>query len=152
MFFTLILSLQEYLWVSISRIYLMHKLHRYEYKLHSCKLIGLQCANLFSIAYAAMGFYSVTLIASCVLSEREYTQHAKEQTDFCFFIYFSGSHFSPGEASVTYLVFILAELVPFISYLWLNEPHDCFRCLGKDPDRRYSIFQLTRRESLMREH
>ena len=68
MFFTLILNLQEYLWASISRIYLMRKYHRYEYQVHAFKLIGLQCANLFSMAYAAMGFYCITLIASCVLS------------------------------------------------------------------------------------
>ena len=62
------------------------------------------------------------------------------------------SHLTPEKSSVTYLAFIVAELVPFVSYFWLNEPHDCFRCLGKDPDRRFSIFQLTRWENLMREH
>ena len=75
MFFTLILSLQEYFCASSSRISLMYRLHRYEYKLHAYNLIGLQCANLFSIAYSVLGFYSVTLISSCVLSEQSYTNH-----------------------------------------------------------------------------
>ena len=34
-------------------------------------------------------------------------------------------------------------MLPLIAYFWLNDPHDCYTCLGKDPDRIYSRFQLT---------
>ena len=32
--------------------------------------------------------------------------------------------------------------VPILAFLLLDQPHDCYTCLGKDPDRIYSIFQL----------
>ena len=36
---------------------------------------------------------------------------------------------------------IIPEVIyslPILAYLILNEPHDCYVCLGKDPDRIYS--------------
>ena len=30
------------------------------------------------------------------------------------------------------------------AFFLLNTPHDCFRCLGKDPDRIFSIYQYNR--------
>ena len=37
----------------------------------------------------------------------------------------------------------LIHLLPIVAFLALNEPHDCYTCLGKDPDRIFSQFQLT---------
>ena len=37
-------------------------------------------------------------------------------------------------------------LLPIITFLLFDNPHDCFICLGKDPDRIYSSFQLSRQE------
>ena len=34
-------------------------------------------------------------------------------------------------------------MLPMLTFFWLNEPHDCYVCLGKDPERLYSRFQLT---------
>ena len=39
-----------------------------------------------------------------------------------------------------YLLTALLFLFPFGVFLVFNKPHDCFKCLGKDPRRRYSIF------------
>jgi len=50
------------------------------------------------------------------------------------------SYVKPERAKLTYLGFIVAELLPFVFYFAFNKPHDCFKCLGKDPDRRFSIF------------
>ena len=33
----------------------------------------------------------------------------------------------------------LVDLPVFWAFFLLNQPHDCFRCLGKDPDRVFSI-------------
>ena len=35
-------------------------------------------------------------------------------------------------------------------FLAFDDPHDCFKCFGKDPDRNYSKFQLTKEECAMR--
>lgn len=153
MFYTLILSLQEYFFTAISRIRLMYKLHRYEYNRHACKLISLSLANGISLLYAVVGFYSVTLVSTCILGEDRYMGDSTETGhDFCFNIFIKTNKLTPEFTALAYLAFIMSELIPFLSYFWLNDPHDCFRCVGKDPDRRYSMFQLTQRETLMREH
>ena len=37
-------------------------------------------------------------------------------------------------------------LFPIWAFFLFNDPHDCFRCLGKDPDRIFSIKQYNRDE------
>ena len=71
-FFILILTLQEYIWASMTRLCLMRKLHRFEYHSHACKLIGLQIAIIVALFYAVVGFFGVTLAATCVHSEMFY--------------------------------------------------------------------------------
>ena len=46
--------------------------------------------------------------------------------------------------SLVYLLVTALQMIPLISFYLLDEPHDCFVCLGKDPDRIYSNFQLTK--------
>ena len=41
-------------------------------------------------------------------------------------------------------------LLPIIAFLLCNKPHDCYTCLGKDPDRNYSIYQLSQEERTKR--
>jgi len=31
-------------------------------------------------------------------------------------------------------------VLPIVVYFGLDEPHDCYECLGKDPDRIYSSY------------
>ena len=44
----------------------------------------------------------------------------------------------------------LMILLPVATFLVLNNPHDCFACLGKDPDRIYSRHQLNFEERARR--
>ena len=40
-------------------------------------------------------------------------------------------------------------MLPIIAFLLSNTlypPHDCFKCFGKDPERRYSVYQYTKEE------
>ena len=46
-------------------------------------------------------------------------------------------------------------ILPMIGLFLVDDPHDCYTCLGKDPDRIYSSFQLSREqraERLIRAH
>ena len=42
-------------------------------------------------------------------------------------------------------------LFPVFIFFLLNNPHDCYTCLGKDPDRIYSIYQLTQEECVKKQ-
>lgn len=45
---------------------------------------------------------------------------------------------------ITTCVEFLIGLIPITIFLFTNKPHDCFKCLGKDPDTStYSIFQYS---------
>ena len=132
---------------------LMRNLHRYEYERHRWRLLMLFLAQTFSLAYAISGFFILTEVSGCVLSELDYLGIDElPDHDICNNIFITAKRVTPEKASLAYLCFILAELLPFVFYFWLNEPHDCFVCLGKDPDRRFSVFQLTHRENMIREH
>ena len=48
------------------------------------------------------------------------------------------------------LYFNLMTILPVIVFFLLNEPHDCFTCLGKNPDHIYSIYQFTLEERAIR--
>ena len=152
MLFILVLTFQEYTCFSVTRLRLMRQLHRFEYSRHVCSTLSLHLAQVFSIAYGIIGFFALTLTSACVESEMSYLDvHDLPAHDICSDFFTSARSLTPDRACATYLGFILAELLPFVFYFWLNEPHDCFQCLGKDPDRRFSIFQLTRRENLIRQ-
>ena len=160
MLFTLVLSFQEYFWFSVTRLYLMYKLHRYEFNRHACNLISMYSIILFSLVYQVCGFYTVTVIAACVqvdynldYDDPSDLEKLNEMADVCHSTFtFDILDHPQSQAALVYFIFIVASLLPFLSYFWLHEPHDCFTCVGKDPDRRYSIFQLTRRENLILEH
>ena len=53
------------------------------------------------------------------------------------------SKYNARNMTLIYFGMILLELIPFMAFYTFNRPHDCFVCLGKDPDRVYSSLQLT---------
>jgi hypothetical protein len=43
----------------------------------------------------------------------------------------------------------LVEILPYLIFLTVSQlflPHDCFRCFGKDPERKFSVYQFTKEE------
>ena len=55
------------------------------------------------------------------------------------------------DSKLAYFVFFaISTQLPVQAFLLLSEPHDCFRCFGKDPNRIYSQYQLSKFERLER--
>ena len=46
------------------------------------------------------------------------------------------------------LIYDIISILPYWAFLLFHDPHDCFKCLGKDPERNYSMFQFNRAELL----
>ena len=42
--------------------------------------------------------------------------------------------------SLTFLLVDACMMLPIIGFFLVDDPHDCYTCLGKDPDRIYSSF------------
>ena len=55
------------------------------------------------------------------------------------------------EAQKDFTFLTMIELLPVASFLILHYPHDCYKCLGKDPDRNFSQYQFTERELATRQ-
>lgn len=125
----------------------MYQLHRFEFKRHALRVILQATFTLVTLIYAFCAVYFGLVIGSCYVSQTN--MDGRHMVDLCF--NFLPSHFTPNLASESYFVFIVFELLPFALYFVLQKPHDCFICLGKDPDRRFSMFQLTRQETQIRE-
>lgn len=71
----------------------------------------------------------------------------------CEYIFHSALKVFSNENSVvpTSMLIVIAQyLVPVVFFLLIDKPHDCFQCLGKDPDRIYSSFQLKKSERIAR--
>lgn len=47
-----------------------------------------------------------------------------------------------GYVDFLFLEFIVG-LIPILTYMVVVRPHDCYKCVGKDPERTYSIWQTT---------
>ena len=140
-------SAREYFLGAISFISTMYSLHRYEFKRHALRSILLSMFTMVTLIYVLFGVYFLIVVNSCYVSQQHMDSHRKQ--DLCFDIL--PTKFTPDLASESYFMFIIFELLPFTLYFILQRPHDCFVCLGKDPDRRFSMFQLTRRETQIRE-
>ena len=144
---TLVLVTQEYFFGAMTFIISMYRLHRFEFARHVSRFTVLTVAILLSLLSSLFGFYFITVITSCLVTQ---TNMGNEQkVDLCFSIF--SIEMSANLAAEFYFWFIVFEVLPFIFFFSLKQPHDCFRCLGKDPIRRFSMFQLTREETRNRE-
>ena len=47
-------------------------------------------------------------------------------------------------------IFNFVIMTPVLFLFLLDQPHDCFKCFGKDPDRIFSSYQLTLEEKARR--
>ena len=134
----------------------MYRRHRLEFYNHRKRLIALlltTSASLFLLfAFAIMGFY----LTFCEAEINELHTNPDDDTKLAFTgkgicnwytAGFENVLMSPESKKKISLMFfgtITVELVPFLAFFLLDQPHDCFVCLGKDPDRIYSSLQLTK--------
>ena len=142
----------------------MYRYHRFEYYQHRNSLLALLFTTYFSMiilfVLGSMGFY----LTFCLAGETEleykdsgafYTPEATGSDGICGWYvnsFYDALHSSKNKQNMSLLFFTVTmlELTPFIAFYFLNRPHDCFVCLGKDPDRIYSSLQLTKQERVAR--
>ena len=145
---TLVLCMQEYFFGATTFIGTMYHEHRYEFRRHAFQLVILSTAILCSLLSSLFGFYFISVVVGCLFTQT--TMGLEQSVDECLGIFSVGMN--SDLSAKLYFWFIVFEMVPFIFFFILNRPHDCFMCLGKDPDRRFSVFQLTKEELQQREH
>ena len=68
----LVMMMHEYVSVVLITFRLMWNLHRFEFKEHACRMIGLSLANLCALSYAIIGFYGVSVTSLCLEINQNY--------------------------------------------------------------------------------
>ena len=105
--------------------------------------------NISLLFFLQMNLYSfwdlICLRAKSKGESEMYDYEDANDSSFCPTLFSEQvSFFSSAKAYSQVFLFIdLVVLLPVVTFLLFDNPHDCFTCLGKDPDRIYSSFQLS---------
>ena len=101
------------------------------------------------IAFKTLVFYE-TICVNALFNKDKALFDSKHHNDIgiCLNIihYFSKFSSTANIASFHFSLYYVALISPVIIFLMFDNPHDCFTCLGKDPERKYSSFQLSIKE------
>ena len=145
---TYIVISAAYCSVKLNLMRQMYRYHRFAFRSHIKRMAViacLTCASLWAIVcFQILGFYYWLCRLSTVKGsggEPMYDPEA-ENPGMCNWLLFGWAGFMHdtnryGAMTCYYDCLIL---VPVLSFFILDEPHDCFQCLGKDPARNYSVF------------
>ena len=103
--------------------------HNLAFRNHAPRLMPLAFLTLGAISFVGTFTFTTASFNFCVDFVGE------PFGSFC--THQAKTFFARGRGTSNFI--ILMRTVPMISFLLLNKPHDCYRCLGKDPDRIFSI-------------
>lgn len=128
-------------WLFISE---MRNYHRSAYKNHISSLFWLFIATV--ICLCCLLGYQVCFCLN-VLCTRESREYGIEEDDLIkvkegICTYLGTNHFTFETLAAAEIIWTTLILVSILAFFVLDTPHDCYVCLGKDPDRIYSGFQL----------
>ena len=145
--------------VTIHLMLSMYWYRRFEFQLHIKRMLALYFATMLSVAVFTVFDYMGIMVSFCFFGGKE-AQHdaffSKEDQGICdkladFLIFYRFRINAPTINAQTLTVFLEGLIIlPVAVYLLTNEPHDCFVCLNKDPDRAYSIYQMTTDDKIKR--
>ena len=86
----------------------------------------------------------VSIINSCLSNREEIVGSLLDPQAICHYVF--PDNFGRRYFDLMFLSNDLMQILQIIAFLIFNNPHDCYKCLGKDPDRIYSRFQLSKEQ------
>ena len=86
----------------------------------------------------------LSMINTCLSDKEEIVGSIFRPTGICSSIL--PSNFEKRYFALSYLAVEFSLLLQIMAFFLFNKPHDCYRCLGKDPERIYSRFQLSKEQ------
>ena len=112
-----------YMNFNLKLLQVMHKRHRLEFKKHALQQITNVLGTAFCILTLIYADYIYLLGCICRLD----FSYCKSHKDFTH----NPSYGTETDIGIALLNGIM--LIPLWAYFFFNKPHDCFKCLGKDP-------------------
>ena len=133
---------------ALSLISNIYQSHRMAFKSHVKSLLGLYAATMFTLSLLMFEQFIICGLSLCKAGRLEPmygTMSPEIYEDYNSVCNYFGKINEPSQDFIAMfqLISTVTLLLPIFVYFCLNDPHDCFICLGKDPDRIYSIFQLS---------
>lgn len=110
--------------------------HKYYYFFTTAVLLLLSLTLVTSFMYD--GFYF-----ECLVSQKNLTSGSfhVEQTGFCYELLLYLDRIDIDAEVINYAIWISIIYSLLLLYLLMRKPHDCFRCLNKNPNAIYSLYQ-----------
>ena len=127
----------------------MYKFHRIEFKKHFWKMIRLliftEIGLLLMCSITLSNIYQLYCLNAYVKDNKAMYDVTQTDDNICSNIVSYVQYLNKNDkvASTQFVIYYFQLLLPVVIFLMFDNPHDCFTCLGKDPERKYSRFQLT---------
>ena len=141
----LLLILQEISAATFIFLRNMYLWHRFKYESHKVYIIfTASVLLLLSLAISASFMYD-GFFFECQISQKNLTSGSVhvEQTGFCYALLLYLNRVEISAEIVNYAVWTTIIYSLVLIYLLTKKPHDCFRCLNKNPSAIYSLYQYT---------
>ena len=138
-----------YFWTQFHLNALMWSHHRYEFRRHAKTNIALMIVTPISIWSCSTFSWLWFLNTICQKVDNNLLESLKQSgvkdayqdTGICedIIAFYKdrqyGFYSDPWQATYSFF-----SILPFLVFLMLDKPHDCYKCVGKDPKRKYSKF------------
>ena len=132
-----VLTLATYQKAALGLIGQIYRYHHMAFQSHFKSLVVLFVAT--ELGLLSLSFFSGVncLVTFCVFDGEAMNGGFKEDEGICPWLF--PNKFDMPLLSRVEMGNTMSVLLPVFTFLLLSDPHDCYVCLGKDPDRKYSI-------------
>ena len=128
-----------YISYNMANLFWIKDKHHFAYKSHAPKQIPLVILTTFSLCFEVLRELQWVSYRMCQLVYKD--TELQEYAGYCLQLETATMQPKVGQTSIAYYVlWVVIGLFPIWAFLALELPHDCFKCLGKDPDRNFSIY------------
>ena len=149
----MLLAIRPYFQFNVKLHFLMYRKQKMAYKVHACRHIALVLLTTIAILLFINRDTWWLFDYACKI-EGDHLKHSVSDfkaspESFCTMIDRMVEKPMTGtETIIGNLIYDIVSILPYWAFLLFHDPHDCFKCLGKDPERNYSMFQFNRAELL----
>lgn len=149
----LVLVKSHYVTTEVPLMLEMRRLHKFEFDKHARRMLVVFIATTLSLAIVLAFEVSVFYLYACSygIFTRKSWQFAMydpriSDDSICqvFSSYYLTLFGSQNRIGMVLWFVDFMILIPSLTFFAFDKPHDCFVCLGKDPERIFSRFQLTK--------
>ena len=149
----MLLAIRPYFQFNVKLLFSMYRKQKLAYQVHACRHIALVILTTISLIVFINRDTWWLFDYACKIEKDHLVEAAPDvqvnPASFCYKIdKLIANPMTGTETIIGNMIYDINSMLPYWAFLLLHDPHDCFKCLGKDPERNYSKFQFNRAELL----